>query len=448
MNFNKKTQIFFLSLTFLLALALPVSAALVDELKGKISEKATEIEKIEAEIATYQKEVDSLGGEADTLKNSIRRLDATRKKLRADIRYTQTKINSSTSKIQSLGEEIIDKTTTIKESNEAIGEMVRKIDEAENSSLLEVLLSNETFSDFLDDIENLRQLQSVVRQNLKDLEILKVGLQKIKSKNEEQKRSLINSKSELSDRKQITENNKNEKDKLLTSTKNKESNYKHLLKEKQRLKEEFEKELLAIESQLRIAIDPNSIPPSGSGIFAPPLPDVLYKSCYGAGVSAKNCVTQFFGNTAFAKSGAYNGKGHNGVDFRASIGTKVKAVLAGTVVETGNTDAYNKCASFGKWVLVRHRNGLSTIYAHLDLIKAKAGQVVNTGDIVGYSGNTGNSTGPHLHLTTYATEGVQVVSLGDWYRKSGRGANTPCSIANARIPIASLNAYLNPLDYL
>jgi len=379
MYLNKKVQISFLSLALLLIFALPTNAALVDELKGRISDKTSEIEKIEAEIAKYQKEIDSLGGEADTLKNSIRKLNATRKKLQADIRYTQTKINSTSLKIEKLAIEIETKGSDIKESNKAIGEIIRKIDEAESNSLLEVILSNDTFSSFLDDIENLRQLQSVVSQNLKELEKLKIDLEVIKSENEGQKRSLMNSRSELSDRKQITENNKAKKDSLLVVTKNKESNYKKLLEEKQRLREEYERELQDIESQLRIAIDPKSIPRAGSGIFMPPLSDIAYLSCYDGSTKAKNCLTQQFGRTVDSVR-LYKSGTHNGTDFRASMGTKVKAVLGGTVVEVGNTDKIPKCLSYGKWVLIKHDNGLSTLYAHLNLIKVSAGQEINTGD--------------------------------------------------------------------
>ena len=439
LRLRKQIQISFLSLLLLLIFALPTSAALIDELKDRISDKNAEIEKIEAEIARYQKEIDALGGEADTLKNSIRKLDATRKKLEADIRYTQTKINSSTLKIEKLALEIAAKSADIKKSNEAIAEIIRKIDEAESDSLLEVILSNDTFSSFLDDIENLRQLQSVVSQNLKELEALKADLEAIKAESERQKRSLVNSRSELNDRKQITESNKARKKRLLRDTKNKESNYKKLLEEKKKLREEYERELLEIESQLRAVIEPGSIPRAGKGIFMPPLPDIAYSSCYNGSTKAKNCLTQQFGKTVDSVR-LYKSGTHNGADFRASIGTKVKAVLEGTVVEVGDTDKFPKCLSYGKWILIKHNNGLSTLYAHLNLIKVKAGQEVNTGDVIGYSGNSGYSTGPHLHLTTYATAGVKVVRLGD--------VKSRTNCADARIPIAPFNAYLNPLDYL
>ena len=106
----------------------------------------------------------------------------------------------------------------------------------------------------------------------------------------------------------------------------------------------------------------------------------------------------------------------------------------------GDTDVIPKCYSYGKWVLIEHQNGLSSLYAHLSRIKASAGQEINTGDLVGYSGNSGYSTGPHLHFTVYASQGVEIKRLGDIKKI------TKC--AEARIPIAPLEAYLDPLDYL
>jgi murein DD-endopeptidase MepM/ murein hydrolase activator NlpD len=154
-----------------------------------------------------------------------------------------------------------------------------------------------------------------------------------------------------------------------------------------------------------------------------------------------NCVTQTFGDTAFARAGAYSGKGHNGVDFRAPIGTELHAVLSGTVIGTGNTDSVRGCYSYGKWILIRHDNGLASLYGHLSVIGVSSGQHVDTGSIIGYSGQTGYATGPHLHLSIFASQGVQIVKLTQF-----TGKVTPC--ANATMPVAPLNAYLDPLQYL
>ena len=429
---NKKIQTILLSFAFLLILTLPANAALIDELKNKISDKTTEIKKIEAEIAEYQKEIDELGGEADTLKNSIKKLNITRKKLEADIRVTQSKINSASLKIEKLALEIAEKGVKINESNEAIAEIIRKIDEMETNTLMEIILSNDTFSSFLDDIENLKQLQNVVTQNLKELETLKAELETIKAENEKQKKILVSSRSELTDRKQIVESNKAEKNRLLKITKNKESNYKKLVEEKKKQKEEFEAALRKIESQLKFELDKGKLPKAGTKIFSSPLPKLSLLSCYSGGIG--NCVTQFFGDTPFARSGAYNGRTHNGMDFRASEGTKVTPVLAGKIVDVN--DKVAPMCQYGKWVLVDHGNGLTTLYAHLSLTKAKKGQFVTPDDVIAYTGSTGYAYGPHLHLTTYASDAV---SFRDYKCKSG---------ITVKIPVAAYSAYLSPLDYL
>jgi murein DD-endopeptidase MepM/ murein hydrolase activator NlpD len=190
-------------------------------------------------------------------------------------------------------------------------------------------------------------------------------------------------------------------------------------------------------------LDKSTVPVAGSGALAWPFEPSYVASCpsYASALGNPNCITQYFGNTAFAQSGAYNGNGHNGVDFRASVGTKIVSALTGTVRATGDTDQTPGCYSFGKWVLVDHPNGLSTLYAHLSAISVGAGQGVGTGALIGLSGNTGYSTGPHLHFGVYAKAGVKVQRLGDF-----TGKVTGCS--SAQIPVAAYTAYLNPLDYL
>jgi murein DD-endopeptidase MepM/ murein hydrolase activator NlpD len=153
-------------------------------------------------------------------------------------------------------------------------------------------------------------------------------------------------------------------------------------------------------------------------------------------------ITQYFGNTPFAASGAYNGKGHNGIDLAASIGTPVHASLAGVVRGTGNTDATKGCYSFGKWVYIQHANGLGTIYAHLSEIDVSQGQQVSTGQLLGYSGETGYATGPHLHFGVYVDSATKIIKLGE-----ATQSKTPC--ANVTMPVpTSIQGYLNPLNYL
>lgn len=83
---------------------------------------------------------------------------------------------------------------------------------------------------------------------------------------------------------------------------------------------------------------------------------------------------------------------HIGHDWAIEIGTKVMAGENGIVEKAYYSNSY------GYNVLINHNNGIKTRYAHLSKLNAKVGQKVNKGDIIGFSGSTGDSTGPHLHF--------------------------------------------------
>lgn len=84
-------------------------------------------------------------------------------------------------------------------------------------------------------------------------------------------------------------------------------------------------------------------------------------------------------------------EGHKGLDFRGEIGSPIKSTAKGKVIFAGVKGGYGKC------VIVQHENNLQTLYAHLSAIDVKEGEKVALGDRVGKLGNTGRSTGPHLH---------------------------------------------------
>jgi murein DD-endopeptidase MepM/ murein hydrolase activator NlpD len=116
-------------------------------------------------------------------------------------------------------------------------------------------------------------------------------------------------------------------------------------------------------------------------------------------------ITQGFGMTSFARSGAYGGAGHNGIDIGAPTGTPVYATSSGTVVSVGFNNN-----SYGKWVVIRHNDGYFSLYGHLSQQRVSNGQTVNRGDRIGDIGATGFATGPHLHFTIYLPNSLRVGS--------------------------------------
>ena len=418
-----------LFLTGILGLPVPLSAQsgeIIDELKDKINNKVSKIEEVEKEIEVFQKELNEIGKEKTSLQSAVKTLDISARKLSANIDITQNRISATTFQIEKLALEISDREREIRLHSDTLAESIRQINEVDENTFIESLLAFDNLSKLWEQVDNLQRFQILLRKNLISLRESKGELVDSKFEREGRRRELTNFEYELDNQKKVVDITKREKNVLLTQTKNKESNYKTLLEEKIAARKQFEKELLDFESQLQIAIDPSSIPAPGSKVLAPPLDSIK--------------VTQNFGDTEFAKSGAYKGKGHNGVDFRASPGTSVRSVLSGTITSIGNTDTVSGCYSYGKWILVRHNNGLSSLYAHLSHISVSRGDQVLTGQVIGYSGNTGYSTGPHLHLGLFVTQGVRVVRFGD--------IKVETNCADATIPVAPHEAYLDPLSYL
>jgi len=91
--------------------------------------------------------------------------------------------------------------------------------------------------------------------------------------------------------------------------------------------------------------------------------------------------------------GKRSGHHHDGIDLRAGLGTPVYAASNGRVIYAGS-----KISGYGKMIVIKHDKKLSSVYAHNSKIYAKKGKEVRRGELIALSGNTGRSTGPHVHF--------------------------------------------------
>lgn len=391
------------------------------ELKSKINQKDADIAKLEKEIAEYQVELNNLEKQKSTLSGVIKELDLTKKKLGTDIAITQKKIDKTNLTIQGLNGDIGSKEDSIANNIDSISLGVRKISEFEESSTLEMILSENDFATIWNDIDNIVIVREKVRGKILELKQIKGELEDTKDETIVARNELTMLKSKLGDQHKIVAQNTTEKNKLLTQTKNNEANYQKLLKDRIAQRDAFEKELRDYEAQLRFILDPSKLP--GKGVLTWPLEKIF--------------VTQLFGKTVDSKR-LYASGTHNGVDFRASVGTPVIAMSDGVVMGVGNTDLTCYGASFGKFVFIKYNNGLSSTFGHLSLVKVQEGDSVKRGEVVAYSGATGHVTGPHLHVSLYASEAVAMASK----------PSVACDGRIYRLPVAAINAYLDAMYYL
>jgi len=114
----------------------------------------------------------------------------------------------------------------------------------------------------------------------------------------------------------------------------------------------------------------------------------------------KGKITSRFGNRIAPTTGASTN--HNGVDISIPVGTPIVSPLDGRVLDI------NTHQTGGKQLIIEHTNGYRTGYAHLSSYAVNKGDKVKQGQIIAYSGNTGVSTGPHLHFTLTNPMGIKI----------------------------------------
>lgn len=395
----------------------------IDAIKDRIEEINRQRAAIDEEIAGYQRQLNEISGQKQTLQSAIQTLDVSRTKTGAQIKEIQNKIAGANLRLDQLSIEITDKEQSIALDQAAVAASLRAIDSADRVSLVERLFAADDFAEAWTNIDNLATLSQSLRTHASLLSDAKVVLAEQHSSVASTKQDLSTHNVDLQSQKKALDINRQGKQSLLSQTQSQESQYQALIAEKRRLQAAFEAQLFTYETQLKQALDPSLIATAGAGVLAYPVDSVL--------------VTQAFGKTVDAKRLYVSGT-HGGVDFRAPIGTPIKAALTGVVTTTESVNVKDGC-QYGKFALIKHANGLSTIYGHLSSVSVSPGQTIGTGDVIGYAGDTGYATGPHLHFGVYATQGIKIVTADQL-------GSTYC--AGIKTVAANPEAYLDPMLYL
>lgn len=381
----------------------------IDNLKKEIADRQTEIEELEKQAKEYKKTISQKEKTAETLDEAIRALEGQINSLEFTINITQRKIEKTALAIQELELKIIQKTDEIEYNKDNMAQILKIIYETDEGGTLEILLKYENFSDFLNQVNYIENLQKELQAKLDTLKTLKIGLEAEKNNLGTEKENLTNYQNDLGVKQNIAAKQRTQKNNLLITTQREEKRYKKLLADVEEKRQEIQKEIFEFEDKLRFTIDSSQIPKPRPGLLAWPSDGILTQK-YGP-----------TGETGFIND-AY--QFHNGIDLAAGLGASIKAAKNGIIKAIGDNGKY----AYGKWVAIEHDNGLTTLYAHFSLIAVKTGQKVNQGQIIGYEGSTGFSTGSHLHFTVYATHTFTVKEK--WF---------------GLLPIGG---HINPMDYL
>ncbi|MCL5004583.1 MAG: peptidoglycan DD-metalloendopeptidase family protein [Patescibacteria group bacterium] len=377
-----------------------VFAAAPDELKSSIEQKSKELENINKQIQENQQKLETVQGEKKTLQKEVSSVQNQIKQLNLGIKASEVNIEKLGLEIDSLQYNISDAEAQIVKKREAIAEILRQFQQKENESPLIAFLKNKTLSDGVFEAQSLADLGGNLNSEVNELNFFKDDLSVSLDKTTEKKQEREVENFTLKNKKSIADEIKKEKQVILEQTKNQEKIYQKQLSELEKQQQAISDEISELEDELRRTFDPSLLPSKRPGILAWPI-----KLVKDGGIGR---ITQHQGERSYL----YRGKPHNGLDIGASIGTPVYAADDGIVEAADNNDkSYYRKYQYGKYVLIKHNNNMATLYAHLSKYVVARGTNVKRGELIGYSGNTGYSTGPHLHLGVYWAPSIQMKSI-------------------------------------
>ena len=426
-------RIFRISL-ILLVLLLPLSIAhaqTADEIQAKIDQRNQDIADLQKEIAGYQSQIDSLGTQASSLSSTLKSLDLTQKQLAAKIEVTQNQIAAKNLDISQLGGQIDDKEDSIADDDRIITQSLLTIDQTDDSSLIEIALSSNSIAGSIQELDQLAQVQKSLVDRIASLRSDKADLEDSKTRSESDRADLTGLASQLTAQQAIVQSTSKEQSDLLKQTNQSEASYKALLATKQAQYNAMQQEILDYDAQLKLIVSPSSI---SSDCSRRALSGLSPRSASRSTSAIRTSRQPIRRSTAATATTASTSQPRSA--------SPVMAALSGEVVGVAqHRQLPGLLLNSAKWIMIKHANGLSTLYAHLSLQSVKVGDTVETGQIIGYSGNTGYTTGPHLHFGVYATQGVQITLFHDQHALPRRCSTHPA------FP-ATLDAYLNPLSYL
>ncbi len=364
--------------------------ATIEELRRQIEEKNRSIKALEEKAAAYKQEIKAHEAQAKTLANHIALLNARIKKLSNDIALTQDRIKQKSLEILELSIDIERQEAEIRKHRIFLAEVIRTIHLEDERPLLATMLAEPNLSSLFNQIQYSENLQGQIQEELDVVQTLKANLEKEKGLQEQKKNDLESLQSQLSSERSAQAGARGEQQQVLSETKQRERRFQQLLSDVQKKQRDAAKEIYELEEKLRRALNPNRLPGKHAGVLSWP---------------SHGKLTQRYGPTS--KTGFQNHvyNFHNGIDIADGFGSPVMAARDGKVVGVGNNGRY----AYGKWVAIRHDNGLTTLYGHLSSINVSNGKFVRRGETIGLEGSTGFSTGSHVHFTVYDSSTFNVI---------------------------------------
>ena len=365
--------------------------AQLDALKADKAEIDAEIKRIKGQISENNDDMKEMVAQKDLIDQEIFLLYQQEENINGQIATYSLMIADKQ-------EQLVEAETKFAELTEQNKERIQAMEEEGEVSYWSVLFQANDFPDLLDRFNMVQEIAASDKRRLEELDAAAKEVSAAKASLEVEKVALEESKTELAATQEQLDAKREEADKLLAELVAKGMEYELLVEESEEEQAKLAKDIANKEDEyekakyqewLATSIPPTTKPKAPSG---------------GGGGTGNNTVggitwkvpinyTAFTSPYGWRTHPVYGGKRfHSGVDLAAPKGRPIYATRSGTV----STASYNSSA--GYYVQINHGDGYRSIYMHMTHYIVKSGQSVKQGQVIGYCGSTGASTGPHLHF--------------------------------------------------
>ena len=379
-------------LALLLAGALTVGMVPMSARAASSSEIQKEIDALEEQNAAIQRELDAIQSQYDENYSNMASTVEQKAAIDQEMTLLSNKIATTNEQIAAYSQMIADTQDQLEKAQEELRDLseqhrerIRVMEEKGNLTYWEVIFEANSFMDLLDRLNMVEEINEADRKRIEEMRIASDLVTATQLTLESEKQTLEESRVQLAADEEALEEKRAESDELLRELEKQSEEYERLMAESEILQDELMLEIAAKEKELaaakydeylaKLALQGEN-PPSDA-TWVTPVSGYTLTSPFGMRVHP------ILGTSRM----------HNGIDMACAQGTPIYATRAGTV-----TVASYQAGGAGNYVSINHLDGFASIYMHMTNYVVSAGQSVSQGQLIGYVGSTGLSTGPHLHF--------------------------------------------------
>lgn len=361
------------------------AATSTSQIKDEITDLKVENAQIQAQIESVRTQYNANASEIQALVDKKNAVDQEISLLHSQIININEQLRVYGQMIADAQERLEDSNQRLKELNQQYKERIRAMEEEGEITYWQVIFESSSFTDFLDRMNIVDEIAAADTQRLLDLQVASANVEENQRILTEEMLDLQDTREQLSESEEILKEKRTESDDILRDLIAKQSEFQVLLDESEALQNELMNEIAQKQKELQAAQYKEELVKMALKGQNPPSNATWIEPVSGYTISSP------FGNRKSPTAGASTY--HRGVDMACPSGTPIYATRAGTV-----TVASYQAGGAGYYVSINHGDGFASIYMHMTRYVVSKGQSVTQGQLIGYVGSTGISTGPHLHF--------------------------------------------------